>query len=319
MSIAAINVRTVEGKTVHIINYHDGHVGSTGEMLVAFYNTFDKAKALVKCGDLYTLEQKLPSKEFIETVTKEVMAGDISKIPANPFNIHGDDLAEAVKKHKCIDNMRDYVECRFDLEDTALPVFTIKDENGKKIMYLDATSNTDFRGKDGFGAGEYTYLFDQKQGKWFITDEVGNVLCAVEDAIRNFDRDWTVNRYMEERAKYRKKLLNILKKLQNEFAKQQKTGKLGGENNRKTRKTIQSELKVYHRPQSVRELNNWLRRMNVASKYRVRTMHDGYYKCLVIQWFTRNGKWKAVGKCGESDYNTVINYLRQFVPVDWSM
>lgn len=315
--VAAINVRTTEGQTVHIMNYHDGQVGSTGAMLVAFYNSFDKAKALIKRGDLNALEQKLPSREFIETVTKEIMTGDISKIPANPYNIYdGDDLAEAVKEHKCINNMRDYVACRFDLECTALPVFTIKAENGKKIMYLDASSNTDFRAKKGFGAGEYTYLFDQKKGKWFLTDEVGNVLYAVEDELRNLDRGWTVNSYMEKRANYRKRLLSILKRLQDEFAKQQRTGKLGGENNRKT---IQSELNVSHRPQSVRELNDWLRRMNVASKFRVRTVQDRNCRCLAVQEFTRNGKWKAVGKCGVNDYNTVINYLQQFVPVDWPM
>lgn len=316
-TVAAINVRTTEGKTVHIMNYHDGYVGSTGAMLVAFYNSFEKAKALIKRGDLNSLEQKLPSREFIETVTKEVMAGDISKIPANPYNIYdGDDLAEAVKEHKCINNMRDYVACRFDLECTALPLFTINDENGKKIMHLDASSNTDFRGKQGFGAGEYTYLFDQKQMKWFLTDEVGNVLCAVEDELRKLDRGWTVNSYMEKRASYRKRLLDILKKLQNEFAKQHRTDNLGVENNRKT---IQSKIMASHRPQTVRELNDWLRRMNVASKFRVRTVLDKNCRCLAVQEFTRNGKWKAVGKCGVSDYNTVINYLQQFVPVDWPM
>lgn len=316
-TVAAINVRTTEGKTVHIINYHDGYVGSTGAMLVAFYNTFDRAKALVKCGDLNSLEQKLPSKEFIETVAKEVNEGDISKIPANPYNIYdGDDLAEAVKEHKCINNMHDYVACRFDLECTALPVFTIKNENGKKKMELDASSNTDYRVKQGFGAGEYTYLFDQKQGKWFITDNVGNIMCAVEDELKRIDRGWTVNSYMEKREKYRKRLLDILKKLQAEFTKQQKAGKLGGE---KKRKVIQSEIKVSHRPQTVRELNDWLRRMNVASKFRVRTVQDRNCRCLAVQEFTRNGKWKAVGKCGVNDYNTIINYLQQFVPVDWPM
>ena len=314
-TVAAINVRTAEGKTIHIINYHNGHVGSTGAMLVAFYNNFEKAKALVKCGDLYDLEQKLPSKEFIETVNKEVMAEDTSKIPASPYNIYDeDDLAEVVKEHRCIKNMNDYVSYRFDLDCTALPVFSIKTENGKKVLSLDANSNTDFRAKKGFGAGEYTYLFDQKQGKWFVTDEVGNILCAVEDELRNLDRGWTVNSYMEKRANYRKRLLSILKRLQDEFAKQQRAGKLSGENNNKT---VQSEIKVSHRPQSVRELNDWLRRMNVASKFRVRTVQERNCKCLAVQEFNRQGKWKSIGKCGANDYNTVINYLMQFVPVDW--
>lgn len=311
-TVAAINVRTTEGKTVHIMNYHDGYVGSTGAMLVTFYNSFDKAKALIKRGDLSALEQKLPSREFIETVTKEVMTGDISKIPANPYNIYDeDDLIEAVKEHKCINCMEDYVKCRFDVNATTLPLFYIKDKQLKFFF-----ENQEHKAKQGFGAGEYTYLFDQKQMKWFLTDEVGNVLCAVEDELRRLDRGWTVKDYLNKRENYRKRILNILKQMQNLVEKQQKTGKLSEENNRKT---IQSELKVSHRPQTVRELNDWLRRMNVASKFRVRTVLDKNYRCLAVQEFTRDGKWKAVGKCRVDDYNTVIYYLQQFVPVDWPM
>lgn len=71
-AVAAINFRTADGKTAHIMNYHDGHAGSTGAMLVSFYNTPEKIKALIKCGDLISLEQKLPNKEFISAVEKEV-------------------------------------------------------------------------------------------------------------------------------------------------------------------------------------------------------------------------------------------------------
>ena len=315
-TVAAINVRTAEGKTVHILNYHNGNVGSTGAMLVAFYNNFEKAKELVKCGDLYTLEQKLPSKEFIQTVADEVSRGDISKVPASPYNIYdGEDLKKVIKEHKCISNMYDYVACRFDLECTALPLFTIKDSNGKKQLSMNVYDNdANCKTKKGFGAGEYTYLFDQKQGKWFVTDEVGKILCAVEDELRHMDRSWTPNEFMEKRVRYRKGLMNILKQLQNEYAKQNNAGKLGNKHNNRA---VQSEVKVLHKPQSVRELNDWLRRMNVASKFRVRTVQERGYKKLAVQELNRQGQWKAVGKCGVNDYNTVINYLIQFVPVDW--
>lgn len=315
MSVAAINVRTLEGRTVHIMNYHDGHVGSTGAMLVVFYNNFDKAKELVKCGDLYALEQKLPSKEFIQTVADEVSRGDISKVPASPYNIYdGEDLKKVIKEHKCISSMNDYVACRFDLECMTLPLFDIKDNNGRKQLSMSAYNDTTHKTKKGFGAGEYTYLFDQKQEKWFVTDEVGDILCAVEDELRNFDRSWTPSEYMEKRTRYRRGLMNILKQLQNEYAKQNNAGNL---NRRINNKTVQSEVKVSHKPQSVRELNDWLRRMNVASKFRVRTMKDRTGRYLAVQEFNRQGKWRAIGKCGVTEYNTVIYYLTQFVPIDW--
>ena len=309
-AVAAINFRTADGKTAHIMNYHDGHVGSTGAMLMSFYNTPEKIKALIKCGDLMSLEQRLPSKEFISTVEKEVKAGDISKIPANPYSIYDEEeLVKAIKEHKCINCMEDYVRCRFDINTTALPLFNIKDNQIEFIAY----DSAEHRAKKGFGAGEYTYLFDEKQGKWFITDEVGNILCTVEEELRNTDRGWTVNTYLEKRERYRKTILNILKQMQNLIAKQNKAKGLEVRSN----KVVQGEIKVIHKPQSVREINDWLRRMNVASRFRVRTMQDKKTKCLALQQFTRDGRWKPVGKCDVGDYNTVIYYLQQFVPIDW--
>ena len=308
--VAAINFRSADGKTAHIMNYHDGHVGSTGAMLVSFYNTPEKIKALIKCGDLMSLEQRLPSKEFISTVEKEVKAGDTSKIPANPYSIYDEEeLVKAIKEHKCINCMEDYVRCRFDINATALPLFYIKDKQLKFFI-----ENQEHKAKEGFGAGEYTYLFDEKQGKWFITDEVGNILSTVEDEIKRLDKGWTINDYLNKRENYRKRILNILKQMQNLVEKQNKSKGLEVKSN----KVVQGEIKVAHRPQSVREVNDWLRRMNVASRFRLRTVQDNKTKCLALQQFTSNGKWKAIGKCGLGDYTSVIHYLQQFVPVDWS-
>ena len=309
-TVAAINLRTKEGKTAHIMNYHDGHVGSTGAMLVSFYNTTDKIKALIGCGDIDALEQRLPSKEFISTVEKEVSAGDTSKVPANPYNIYDeDDLIEAVKEHKCINCMEDYVKCRFDVNATTLPLFYIEDNQLKFFV-----EKQEHKAKKGFGIGEYTYLFDEKQGKWFITDEVGNILSTIENELKRLDKGWTVNDYLNKRENYRKRILNILKQMQNLVEKQNKSKGLEVKSN----KVVQGEIKVAHRPQSVREVNDWLRRMNVASRFRLRTVQDNKTKCLALQQFTSNGKWKAIGKCGLGDYTSVIHYLQQFVPVDWS-
>ena len=308
--VAAINFRSADGKTAHIMNYHDGHVGSTGAMLVSFYNTPEKIKALIKCGDLMSLEQRLPSKEFISTVEKEVKAGDTSKIPANPYSIYDEEeLVKAIKEHKCINCMEDYVRCRFDINATALPLFYIKDKQLKFFV-----EKQEHKAKKGFGIGEYTYLFDEKQGKWFITDEVGNILSTVEDELKRLDKGWTVNDYLNKRENYRKRILNILKQMQNLVEKQNKSKGLEVKSN----KVVQGEIKVAHRPQSVREVNDWLRRMNVASRFRLRTVQDNKTKCLALQQFTSNGKWKAIGKCGLGDYTSVIHYLQQFVPVDWS-
>lgn len=95
------------------------------------------------------------------------------------------------------------------------------------------------------------------------------------------------------------------------------TANSGNLNRRANNKVLQAEIAASHRPQSVRELNDWLRRMNVASRFRVRTVQEKNCKCLALQESTRSGGWRTVGKCGQHAYDTVINYLQQFVPVDW--
>ena len=85
------------------------------------------------------------------------------------------------------------------------------------------------------------------------------------------------------------------------------TANSGNLNRRTNNKVLQAEVAASHRPQSVRELNDW---------FRIRTVQEKNCKCLALQESTRSGGWRTVGKCGQHAYDTIINYLQQFVPVD---
>ena len=335
MGWAVINLKTTDGKIAHITVEHEGHCESTGAMLVAYYNNFEKAKALIKCGDLHQLDEKIPTKEFIDTVSKEVSAGDISNMPFYPYHfINLPDLDNEVKKAKLMRSAYDYVICRFSVEDTTIPSFNLlsrlghlnKGEKDKLIIY--SSDDEKYRAKKGFKQGEYTYLFDQKENKWFLYGDNENEKYDLEDLLKSGKSKWTAEKFIKENDYYSKRLKKLVKRLQAEYQRRfnlqsmlkTNVNDIPKANVNDITKVVQAEVKVSHRPQSVRELNNWLRRMNVDGKLRVRTLQVRGVKCLAIQELDfgacQNG-WRTIRKCEQNDYNAVISYLQQFVPVDW--
>lgn len=331
MAWATINVRSIDGKTANITVENEGHCEATGAMLVAFYNSFNKAKELLKCGSLYQLEAKIPTKEFIDKVSEEVSTGDISNMPFYPYHfINLPDLDNEVKTAKLMRSAYDYVICRFLVENTTLPSFNI--QNKKLVIYSshderhkvqkgskqgEYTYIFDQKVQKGFRQGEYTYLFDQKENKWFLYGDNETEKYDLEALLQSDKSKWTAEKFIKEHEYYSKRLKKLVKRLQAEYQRRLDLQLRLKTNVNDIPKLVQAEVKVLHRPQSVRELNNWLRRMNVDGKLRVRTAQDRNYKYLAVQEFTTDHKWRTVRKCEQTDYNAVTSYLQQFVPVDW--
>ncbi len=310
-TVATINLRNNEGETVHVMTYHNGFVGHTGAMLVAFYNSFEKAKALMKYGDLNSLEPKLPTGEFIDAVEREVFENDISKVPAYPYTEYSSKnaMVAAIKKSKNIGCREDYVISRFGIEDVSLPVYYIEYTNARRILHFQAKEEAKWRAKTGLEISEYTYLFDQKQGTWFLLDDKGKVISTVIDELKRINNgDWTVKKYLSQCAEYKKQWVEVLDKLKSVYAEMSKG----------TPRVIKD--KVCQKPSSVRGINDWLRRVGAGGTFRVRTLQEDGNKYLAIQRFTEDftvNKWKVVKRLGVYDYGVAVDTLSHYVPVDW--
>lgn len=308
---AAINVRTADGNVAHIICNYDGYTYITGALLLAYYNSFEKAKELLKCGDIYQLEEKLPNKQFIETLRKEVDAQDISKMPGCPYNYNDyedeKELIRTVIRSMNNKSMYNHVAYRSQAECITLPIYIIADicENNKIV----SKNNSKFRAKKGFGMGEYTYLFDEAKGKWFEIDYTGKAIGALESLM---NEGWTVETYKKEREINNKKALNNVKRLRAAYTKLQKMI-----NDRK--KQQKGTVKVYHKPQTVRELNDWLKRQGVRDRLRVRTLTKSGYKFVALQELTSKGDWQIRIKCDIDNYYNIFDYLKSYLFVDWQM
>lgn len=78
--------------------------------------------------------------------------------------------------------------------------------------------------------------------------------------------------------------------------------------------------KDHHKPQTVRGINDWLRRVEQEEFLRVRTIHEKGIKYLGIQRRIadcRTIDWRTIVKADVNDYDGVISYLQKYAPTDW--
>lgn len=71
---------------------------------------------------------------------------------------------------------------------------------------------------------------------------------------------------------------------------------------------------VANKPKSVREINSWLKRMGVNSRMRVRTV-KGQLALQERVGMTNN--WRIVRLSAIDNFDNMLAYLVQYVPVDW--
>lgn len=71
---------------------------------------------------------------------------------------------------------------------------------------------------------------------------------------------------------------------------------------------------VANKPKSVREINSWLKRMGVNSRMRVRTV-KGQLALQERVGMTNN--WRIVRLSAIDNFDNLLAYLVQYVPVDW--
>jgi hypothetical protein len=79
----------------------------------------------------------------------------------------------------------------------------------------------------------------------------------------------------------------------------------------------QGYVQVNQAPNSVREINAWLKRYNVHNMFKVRTatMNNGVKYLAIQEYQRRTGKFETTARCGS--YMEVIDLLSRYVPVDW--
>lgn len=76
---------------------------------------------------------------------------------------------------------------------------------------------------------------------------------------------------------------------------------------------IQANI-VANKPNSVREINNWLKRMGVNSRMRVRTVKG---KLALQERVGMTNSWRTVRLSAIDNFDNLLAYLVQYVPVDW--
>lgn len=71
---------------------------------------------------------------------------------------------------------------------------------------------------------------------------------------------------------------------------------------------------VANKPKSVREINSWLKRMGVNSRMRVRTVKG---QLALQERVGMTNSWRIVRLSAIDNFDNLLAYLVQYVPVDW--